>query len=355
MSKNIVVCCDGTWNRFDKDKITNVVRLSSCLVRHTADQVVYYDPGVGTIAAERWITRLGRAYSKLMGGAFGAGIDRNVTEAYSFIADHWKDDDRIFLFGFSRGAYAVRALAAAIHYFGLLQRHNDNLHPYIREMFLARENGKPDFELYRRFKATFARAVSVHFVGCWDTVASVGWVAKPVMLPSTAKNPSIAHIRHAVSIDEQRKWFRPNLFTKARLDQDLKEVWFAGVHADVGGGYAEEESGLAKISLAWMLREAEACGILLKQDRVKRILGGDSKYAAPDPKALAHNPFDKLSWGILQFVPRRSFRMRGNQLQGFWDSSWQRRPRTLPSGAILHSSVIERDTEKKFVAHPFEH
>lgn len=344
MPKNIVVCCDGTWNRFDRGRITNVVHLSSCLVRDTGKQVVFYDPGVGTIAAERWRTRIGQALSRLVGGAFGAGIDANIAEAYGFLSEHYQEGDRIYLFGFSRGAYTVRALAAVLHHFGLLERGNSNLHPYMREMFLSKHEGKPDFELYRRFRAAFAKPTRVHFLGAWDTVASVGWITRPVMLPSTSRNPSIAHIRHAVAIDERRKSFQFNLFTRASPSQDLLEVWFPGSHADVGGGHPENESGLSKISLEWMLREAVACGLLVKEERRSRVLGADGRgdYAPPDPLALLHDPFKKALWRMAQFAPRRTFRMVDDGLRGRWDWSWQRRRRVLPVNAVIHESVVRR-------------
>ncbi len=342
MPRNIVVCCDGTWNRFDRQRNTNVVRLASCLVRHSERQVAFYDPGVGTIAAERWRTRFGRAWSKLLGGAFGAGLATNLEEAYSFIAEHYTEGDRIYLFGFSRGAYTARALASVIRMFGLLERQNDNLYPYVREIVVRRLGGKPDFDLAAKFRHNFARTIRVHFVGVWDTVSSVGWITSPVSLPFTKSNPIIDHVRHAVSIDERRKSFRHNLFRPAD-GQDLKEVWFAGAHADVGGGYEESESGLAKISLEWMIREAVACGLEVDAARVTRILGLDNaKYVKADAAAHIHNPLDALFWKLAQYAPRRTYDMSQDPPKRSWDFSVRARERWIDGDAVLHQSAIDR-------------
>src|SRR5262249_49709514 len=114
-------------------------------------------------------------------------------------------------------------------------RGNENLIPYLTDMFGRR--AEEVFPLARAFKPTFARECPVHFVGVWDTVSSVGWIYDPISLPYTANNPSIAVGRHAVAIDERRAFFRQNLWGPAQPGQDLKQVWFAGVHSDVGGGY----------------------------------------------------------------------------------------------------------------------
>ena len=342
MPKNIVICCDGTWNRFDKQENTNVAVLAGCLIRHADSQVAYYDPGVGTIAAERWRTRFGRTWSKLLGGAFGAGLATNLEEAYTFIAEHYEDGDRIYLFGFSRGAYTVRALASMIRMFGMLERANDNLYPYVREIVQRRLGGKPDFTLAAKFRHSFARTVPIHFIGVWDTVSSVGWVTAPVSLPYTKTNKSIKHVRHAVAVDERRKSFRHNLFSPGD-EQDFKEVWFAGVHSDIGGGYPEKEAGLAKVALEWMISEAVTCGLQVKPDRVTRVLGYDNtKYVEPDAAAAAHDSLNKLMWRLLQYAPRRTYDMSADPPKRTWDWKAKAQPRWMSDEATLHQSVIDR-------------
>src|SRR5205823_6213705 len=141
------------------------------------------------------------------------------------------------------------------HMFGLVRRGNDVLMPYVTKMFKEHHTHK-DFDLAAQFKDTFSHDCKPHFVGVWDTVSSVGAIYDPLSLPYTAYDPDILHGRHALSIDERRCFFRQNMWVQKSSTQDIKQVWFAGVHSDVGGGYAEEESGLAKIALQWTLREA---------------------------------------------------------------------------------------------------
>jgi uncharacterized protein (DUF2235 family) len=233
--------------------------------------------------------------------------------------------------------------------YGLLERGNDNLAPYIKEMVLARRDGKPDFQLAGRFKHTFAGPVNVHFLGVWDTVSSVGWITSPVSLPYTKTNDIIEVVRHAVSIDERRKNFRHNL-CKSAPKQDFKEVWFAGGHGDVGGGWPEAESGLSKISLQWMLREAEAHGLVVNAERRARMLGADNdRYCRPDALAQTHDifsfserPWSALGWRLLQWLPRRTHNMSTDPPTPAWDWSPKRAPRFMLPNAQVHQSVVER-------------
>ncbi|MGO4117690.1 DUF2235 domain-containing protein [Rhizobium ruizarguesonis] len=261
MPKNLVVCCDGTANEFADDR-TNVAKLCYCLIKDVDRQVVYYHPGVGTEAPPGFVTGFGTKLAKLAGLAFGYGLKRDVANAYIFIIDNYKPGDRLFIFGFSRGAYTARVVAALIHMYGVIMPGNDALVPYMIKMLWAinKARGNNDktssyFKLASDFKATLSgNECKPHFVGVWDTVSSVGWIGSPVSLPYTRDNPDIQITRHAVSIDERRAFFRANLFAVPE-GRDIKQVWFAGVHCDVGGGYNEEESGLSKIALKWMIEE----------------------------------------------------------------------------------------------------
>jgi uncharacterized protein (DUF2235 family) len=176
----------------------------------------------------------------------------------------WEPGDSVSLFGFSRGAYTARVLAAMLHAMGLLPRGNQNLVPYLQRLFRSlppRSQGSEEdqswyWRLVNRFRVTFAREVPhdprnqrhfpIHFLGLWDTVSSVGWLWDPRSYPFTAQNPSVGVIRHAVSLDERRAFFRQNLLSPTD-GQDCKEYWFPGVHADVGGGYPPEEGGLWRL------------------------------------------------------------------------------------------------------------
>src|SRR5580692_8731947 len=136
MSKNIVICCDGTANEFTRDR-TNVIKLFKALVKDSTVQTCYYHPGVGTMAAPGFVTRIGAKVAEIAGMAFGYGIRDDVCDAYVFLCKHFQPGDRLYLFGFSRGAYTVRALASLIYMYGLIPPDNDRLAVYAIRMMWA--------------------------------------------------------------------------------------------------------------------------------------------------------------------------------------------------------------------------
>lgn len=353
MSRNIVLCCDGTANEFAGDK-TNVVKLFYTLVHDPAQQRTYYHPGVGTMEAAGAVTMTGRKVTKLLGLAIGYGLEVDIRDAYVFLMNHFQAGDRVFLFGFSRGAYTVRAVSALLHMYGLIRPGNEPLVPYAIRMMMAirklRERGSEDaareyFALARDFKRHFCSdECQPHFVGVWDTVSSVGWIENPLRLPYTSNSPNIAIGRHAIAIDERRAFFRTNLWHPAKPPEDsgpkdLKQVWFPGVHCDVGGGYPEKESGLSKIALEWMLEEAKAAKLIVDSARADEVLGrsGDG-YQPPDPKAMIHNSLT-VPWWPAELVAKRHYD---------WKSQKERhrmnlfRPRTIPKDAMIHKSAYGR-------------
>jgi uncharacterized protein (DUF2235 family) len=363
-SKNIVICCDGTDNEFGGEN-TNVFKLFSVAVKRKSEQIAFYDPGVGTFSANAALTPFAKWMTKKMGSAFGYGISRNIADSYEFLVDNYEWNDRIFLFGFSRGAYTVRALAALIHACGLLHRQNRNLIPYVIELFKG-EFTKVDKELKKQEKRTksrlrlelplctsFAKEFSVHpnihFLGLWDTVTSVGSVYNPLRLPFTHWNPSVHIVRHAISIDERRKFFRQNLWSKSQEHCDIKQIWFAGVHADVGGGYPEVESGLAKISLEWMLTEATESDFLVDMTKRLHLLppAGTIPPPAPaNPKGLMHDELRKWGWKLAQWIPRR-YEMRGpdGKFVTKCRFSPKQQPRYIENKSRIHHTVLERMTQ----------
>src|SRR4051794_18925825 len=221
MPKNIVVCCDGTANQFAQDR-TNVIKLSFTLQQEPGRQVVFYHPGLGTMEPAGALTPLARKTTKLLGMAVGYGLEADVRDAYVFLMNNYEPEDRVFLFGFSRGAYTVRALASLLHMYGLIAAGNEPLVPYAIRMLMAiqklQTSGDADevkryFGLADAFRDTFCRtACNPWFVGVWDTVSSVGWIENQLRLPFTASNPDIAIGRHAIAIDERRAFFRSNLW-----------------------------------------------------------------------------------------------------------------------------------------------
>jgi uncharacterized protein (DUF2235 family) len=310
--KNIVICCDGTGNEFG-DANSNVVKLYSTLIINQS-QVGYYHPGVGTMGAPTARGRIEKEWTRLKGLAFGGGLLDNVSDAYRYLMDVYADGDRIYLFGFSRGAYTVRALGGVLHMFGLLCPGNHGHIPYIMRMYAARRRKagrqKATANIDHEFKYTFARDIRLHFVGVWDTVSSVGWIYDPIKLPFAGQNPIIAIGRQALSIHERRCFFQPMLWTEPERDQSMKQVWFAGVHSDVGGSYPEKQSGLSKLALEWMLHEAAEAGLQLDVSRVECVLGKRCSetfahpYVPPDPNGLMHESLKGL-WWLLELLPHR--------------------------------------------------
>jgi uncharacterized protein (DUF2235 family) len=339
MAKNIVLCCDGTGNEFG-DQNSNVIKLYKML--STEAQIAYYHPGVGTMGARNAFTRIGKWWTRVLGLAFGYGISDNVADAYQFLMRRFEPDDRIYVFGFSRGAYTARALCGMLHIVGLLSAGNEGLIPYAIRMVKKK---KIDFGVAADFKKTFSRECKPHFVGVWDTVSSVGWVYNAVRFPFTTatKNPDLQIVRHAISIDERRAFFRQNLFGMPYgAQQEVKEVWFAGVHSDVGGSYPESESQLSKIALRWMVCEAELAGLMIDFDRKADILGGKPPYVAPDPHTTNQHESLHGWWWIAEFWPKIVSVLTA---QGEWKKSLRlnlARRRWISPNSLVHESVDER-------------
>ncbi len=307
--KNIIICCDGTGNEYG-DNNTNVVKLFSLIEKDPIKQIAYYDPGVGTFGAPGAWTKVAKAYTKVLGLAFSYGITKNIEDAYEYLMDKYEKGDKVYLFGFSRGAYTVRALAGMLNKCGLLEKGNNNLIPYTSRMY---RKGKSD--LAAGYKKTFSRECKPHFVGVWDTVKSVGLFI-PRKFPNAKLNPDVANGYHALSVDEQRSKFQPNLWDKATPGQTIEQVWFAGVHSDVGGFY--KEAGLSNIALKWMLLKAFHCGLLIDLKAIESI---DENYK------------DKLHNSLLPF---------------FWIFGWWRRKivdKERYEAPCIHESVYKRIAE----------
>lgn len=344
MAKNIVVCCDGTNGQFQA-RNTNVVRLFSLLV-HDRDQVAFYDPGLGTMSPPGALTRLSQVATRALGLAFGYGLTDRIGEAYRQIMDAYEDGDRIFLFGFSRGAYTVRALAGMLHMFGIVRSGNETLVPYVTAMFSRHDDEV--FRLAGEFRETFARTSRIHFVGVWDTVSSVGWIYDPVKLPYTANNPSVDVGRQAIAIDERRCFFRQNLWGPSGDGQDLQQVWFAGTHSDVGGGYPARESGLANIALRWMLDEAQANGLRLDPERVADVFARPENQ--PDPAGMLHESLEG-PWWALEYWPKPYTDMSQHPPEWRWRVPRGAR-RRVPFDAVIHPSVFQRMSDPTLRYHP---
>ncbi|MCG8579294.1 MAG: DUF2235 domain-containing protein [Bacteroidales bacterium] len=285
MSKNIIICCDGTGNSYGENN-TNVVKLFEIIDRKI--QCAYYDPGVGTLSSSLFSSYIYKKYKKIIGLASGYGITKNIEEAYLFLMNNYKEGDKVFLFGFSRGAFTVRALAGMLGKVGLLERGRNNLISYASKMYRTQKNES----IAHEFKSTFSRVCKVHFIGVWDTVKSVG-IIPPRKFPNTKLSAEVAHARQALAIDEQRTMFQPCVWEEDE-DRDIVQKWFAGVHSDIGGYY--DEAGLSNITLHWMIEEAVDKGLIIN----KNLL---SNYQ-PDETDEMHNPL-KPYWWVLGWRRRK--------------------------------------------------
>lgn len=350
MPRNIVVCCDGTGNSFENPETdSNVVKLYSSLAIDEC-QLAYYHPGVGTMGNPNARNRLAKKWSVIKGLAFGASLQANIADAYRYLMNTYADGDRIFLFGFSRGAYTARALASLLHVYGLLCAGNEGLIPYILRLYSKTtrqaNHKKKTFNTDESFKWQFSHSqpVGVHFCGVWDTVSSYGWIYSPIKLPFNGDNPIIRIGRHAVSIHERRCFFQDNLWGQGNPDQDLHQVWFSGVHSDVGGSYEEPQSGLSKLPLEWMMVEAERAGLRIHREKAQVVLGRQCsdcsehslpRYVRPDASGMKHESL-KGPWWIPEFLPQMDPHIHGKRFIFPLGRS-----RHIPPGSYIHESVFE--------------
>lgn len=339
MGRNIVLCCDGTSNQFAADR-TNVIKLFHALVKEDERQAVWYHPGIGTRAPSGIGTKVGGLLARLAGLAFGYGLQQDIADAYCFLMNTYRPGDKVYIFGFSRGAYTARVVAAMLHNYGLTMPGNDPLVPYAVRMLwsMARAKSKAAFDTRYKLAIDYKSAISfracpVHFLGVWDTVNSVGWVGSPLTIPSTRDNPDVAIVRHAKALDERRGFFRVNWFT-ADSKRDILEVWFPGTHCDVGGGWPEAESGISKYPLAWMAREAGKAGLLFDKDRLDMVLGrAPGPYAPASPEAKVHYGMHPWLWALAEFVPKKHWNFAKCRWE--WRMNLFRR-RTLPDRPLVH-------------------
>ncbi|WP_346766299.1 DUF2235 domain-containing protein [Streptomyces sp. Tu 4128] len=273
MAKRLVVCCDGTWNFADQPSKTNVAKVALSVRPESAagvEQRVYYHSGVGTRRRER-----------LRGGAFGVGLSRNIVGAYRFLVETYEPGDELFLFGFSRGAFTARSLAGLVRNSGILRREHADRIPEAWALYRDRIE-QPNGAAATLFRRSYARETEIGFVGVWDTVGALGipvsdsaWLHPAVnrfnrrwAFHNTELSSWIKAAFHALAADEQRSAFRPTLWHQkpgsAERGQELKQVWFAGVHCDVGGGYSE--TGLSDVALLWMVYQARRHGLEFDSD-----------------------------------------------------------------------------------------
>lgn len=289
MSKKIVFCADGTWD--DVAKETNVYKLFTTLA-HTSTQFPYYDKGVGAGQLP---------LEHLLAGAFGLGLFQKIKDGYTAIAHCYEVGDQIFIFGFSRGAYTARSLAGMISVCGVpTVNFDDNLVHSAFQVYRDTDRTRRAASLACLTERYGLFDAKISLLGVWDTVGALGIPGSLLGdnhdlvfgFLDTDLHPDVLCACHAVSIDERRKEFRPTLWTRGdSTAQAVEQVWFAGTHGDVGGGY--KDGGLSDISLSWMLGKAIERGIEVVPSIAAQYINVDPRRAF-DP---LHETWTAL-WGV---------------------------------------------------------
>lgn len=362
--RNLVIMLDGTGNELGRN-LSNVLKLYR-IAEKNHRQVCYYNPGVGTISRISTWARAGQRVRGVLGLMTGYGLDDNVLGAYRFLVENWREGDRIFLFGFSRGAWTARVLAGLLHLIGLLRPEQINLCDSALGTY-KRAASSDDLPLAWHFsRVVGARHPPIRFVGVWDSVASVivprpdrFYIPSLETLPYTVTNPSVEIFRHALAIDERRRMFRvakwaepqgykPNPFdTASHKPQDIQQLWFAGVHSDIGGGYPEKESALSKIPLIWMIDEAKRAGLRTNTAMFNHLAHGKARkgsehtYVAPKAAGDSHKSLTG-AWWALEVLPKSTRYKEWNRSSLFGLYFPWSEPRILTEDAQIHPSVTQR-------------
>jgi len=294
MSKRIVFCADGTWDK-PRNK-TNVRKMfdAASSIPDVSNQVAFYDDGVGSD---------GTPIDKLAGGAIGDGLFHKIKDGYKKIMHAYEPGDDISIFGFSRGAFTARSLAGMIAICGLPTAPVDDDPKLVNTAFQAYRNKDQRAALLASLNQYTLYDAKIKMVGVWDTVGSLGIPAlfggvDPLLYGflDTNLHPDVLNAYQALAIDERRKQFPPTLWTPPSppaAGQVLEQVWFSGVHCDVGGGYPE--TGLADITFSWMLGKAKNLGLQIADNVWAQYASLDVKYAL----AQIHK-----SWNIFWLFPK---------------------------------------------------
>ena len=304
--KNIAIFCDGTWQSLSQSVPTNVGRLARSVAAQTTarpdsarcEQFVYYDDGVGVGQGVL------NAATRLIGGGLGEGLDEKILHAYEFLCLNYTPGDRIFIFGFSRGAYTARSLAGMLRKCWIVRRENASEADRALDLYRNSRLDSPEVANFKRevchpaepfvgergsdpvatahaLNADIADWGHLQYVGVWDTVGSLGIPKTIPFAPDlnakyrfhdTSLSRFVLSARHAVSIDERRSAFAPALWdnidtlnSNAGADdrpydrRPYQQSWFPGRHAGVGGG--EDDGGLSIVPLLWVAAGAESAGL----------------------------------------------------------------------------------------------
>ncbi|KAI4240994.1 MAG: hypothetical protein LQ352_007523 [Teloschistes flavicans] len=393
----LLCCFDGTGNQYGGDTSdTNIVKLYQKFDRNAPGQFHYYQPGIGTYTTgddsvnAGLFGRIQRWWAQTIDLGLGTSFDHHVIAGYRFVMRYYNDHDKIFIFGFSRGAFTARFLARMIATVGLLSKGNEEMVPFAYrtyqeyEMGTGRYKSAQDAEHYmQNFKTTFSRKkCKVHFLGLFDTVNSVGYFDAPFTkkkyLPSVVETAT--HVRHAVAIDERRCKFKAALLQQDQRqahiehkDDDIKEMFFPGNHGDIGGGWtapgnkavveADDPLQLSDLALEWMISELDALPAKHPTDQIEWnehkdiFLTNFERKVSTAVQAPMHDilrygggvsRFSTFMWYIMEYLPifRRLELIKGQWKHVYFPPNMCG-TRDIPEGAHFHPSVKARMQTRK--------
>ncbi|KAB8238238.1 T6SS phospholipase effector Tle1-like catalytic domain-containing protein [Aspergillus alliaceus] len=393
-TRELVLCFDGTGNTFRADGgESNILKIFRMLDRTKENR--FAAAGIGTDVTMASFSSL--AYqavanlptSRIVDQALATSFNDHVISGYRFLARRWVPGSRIYLFGFSRGAYTARFLNEMLDFAGLISADNEETIPFVWDAFIRWKFAESEQEIketeasLRMCRETMCRSPGlVHFLGLFDTVNSVAEFSR-VVDKEIEVRPSPKIMRHAVSIDEKRIKFQPVLFKPPKLFgekpkisrtstwaakaesaishsprlEDFEEVYFAGDHSDVGGGWPSEKPGPSQIPLMWMVQEAIWAELTFDPIQLKRhgcfnprIEDYDPKILEAAERAQIHDSLgydsgrgvETLFWRVMEYLPikRPKVGPDGNVRETRWHGRGLRRP--LPEEAKIHASVLHR-------------
>lgn len=340
MAKKIVLCCDGTWNKPEGKKgggmPTNVLKIVRAILPSDSkgdNQIVYYDQGIGT----------GGLWDRFVGGATGWGISKNIRDTYRFLANNYNDDDEIYCFGFSRGAYTIRSFGGLLNTIGIMDKSQLGKLSMVYEYYKKHPDKRHKLKFYDEVQELIktTKKVRMKFMGVWDTVGALGaptpllglitrwfWVS---FHETGLENVDYAY--HALAIDERRGPFKPSVWTDAKNCQEMKQVWFPGAHSNVGGGYADAR--IADLAFAWMVKMATASGLEFNRDYIE-----NEEYVNPGYEGKVYNSFS-----IFYHILRKYLRPIGKKYRDVEDDK-------NAVNEFMHQSAIDRYNKELLTYNP---
>jgi len=323
MKKRIIICCDGTWSipeSLDNNSITNVVKMLRSIKPEDTDkaipQIVYYNQGLGTGSDSSKVRRLFEA-------ATGYGISRNIEDCYRFLVNNYVEGDEIYCFGFSRGAYTVRALIGLLDCVGLLDKEGLASFPEAFQYYRTPPNKRttPPSSLENNLKPR------IHLLGVWDTVGApgvpafmLGAISKKLWVGffDTTLSSIVERGYQALAIDEHRKLFTPVLWSASSSTQQVTQVWFSGAHSNIGGGRKNTE--LSDIAFSWVVQRAKDAGLVFSNTYLNSLA-----KVNPNPNGKIHPSFS---------MPYKIFQKNETHIRNTGNIE--------TTGEMIHESVIER-------------